>query len=81
MVLSAMLFGALCLFIGYQYGKRNTVINHTNNYTGAIDKLVINGEVRWIAPQKSAEANQPQPTTAPAQNGDNWKNAKVNINE
>jgi hypothetical protein len=63
----ACLVGWYC---GYRYGKKNTNIYRTNNYTGDIEKLVINGEVRWIAPQKSAEANPPQPTTAPCCEGE-----------
>lgn len=50
-------------YCGYSYGQKNTNIYHTNNYTGEIEKLVINGEVRWSAPQKSAEANPPHLTT------------------
>jgi hypothetical protein len=69
-LISSAMVAVVCFFIGYHTGSKHTVINHTNNYTGEIDKIIINGEVRWIAPQKSAEANPPQPTTAPCCEGE-----------
>jgi len=77
--ISTFLTGLLCFWAGYRYGNRNTVINHHSNYYGDFEKLIVNGELRFVAPQNNAEANQLQPTTPPAQNNGTGENPIVNM--
>jgi len=56
-------------WLGYKYGTRNTNIYHTTNYSGDFEKLVVNGELRWSAPQNTNEAKPEQPPTGAVQNG------------
>ncbi len=51
--ISTILISALAWWLGYVYGQKITNITTHNHYTGDIDKLIINGEVRWVSPKRS----------------------------
>jgi hypothetical protein len=67
-VVSIVLCCCVAFFAGYHVGTKHTTISPVNNYTGPIDKLIINGEVRWVAPRQDTKESAPQPTTAAARN-------------
>jgi hypothetical protein len=62
-IIASAMVAIVFFFAGFHAGKKTTIINHTTNYSGDIEKLVLYGEVRMNAPQNKSEgANLQQPT-------------------
>jgi hypothetical protein len=61
-LVSVLMCIAVAFFAGYHVGTKHTVINHTSNYPGNIEKLIINGVVNQPARQDTIES-APQQTT------------------